>query len=63
MAEKRIYLVNDKEKKDSVYLVRAQTPARAERFVTNKHFVAKVASQDDCIAAAAKGIKVEEAGE
>jgi len=58
----RVYIVADKHDGETVYLVRAATPAAAERHVLKKHFEAKVATQDECIENTARGIKVETAG-
>ena len=61
MTENRIYIVTTPDAKGETYLVRAQTSAQAIRYVSKKHFEAKVATQDECIQCACQGVKVEDA--
>lgn len=59
--ETRVYVVADKHDGADVFLVRAASAAQAERFISNQYFEAKVATQDECIQLATKGVKVQEA--
>jgi hypothetical protein len=61
--DSRIYVVQQKDSAGSVVktrLVRAGTPSAAERHVSKPMFSASVATQDELVALAASGVKVEE---
>lgn len=60
----RIYVVRTTKEAPGIALrlVRASNPAQATRHVANAFLTCDVASQDDCIAAATDGVKVETAG-
>jgi hypothetical protein len=63
MATSRIYLVTERDVKGVIitsFLIRAQNQSRAIRHVA-KRFAAKVASQDQLVELAGKGVKVQEA--
>lgn len=57
---KRIYRVTSQA---GQRLIRASSAAQAVRHATSTDYSADVATQDECIALAAKGVVVEEAGE
>lgn len=64
MSTRRIYLVNDLLADDGRrYLVRAGSAAQALRHVTTGHYKAKVADQEELVAAFNDKLVVENAGE
>jgi hypothetical protein len=62
----RIYAVEvgaQEASEKTVRMVRAVNPSQAVRYVAKNMISAKLASQDDLVQLASKGVKVEEAGE
>lgn len=64
MATKRIYVVTETNgEKVTKHLVKATNSSTAIRHVVEPKFTAELATQEDCIALAGEGVKVQEAGE
>lgn len=62
MSETRIYRVDEKDAHGKVvatFLIRAPNVAQAVRYITYPRFTGDVASQDDLVELASKGVKVQ----